>query len=239
MRFFLLKLFILLVVIVGCKSKEEKKTQTANSNADSKVEKSDLKIKLKIEKKFSFDFEKGVIGKLPAPWKKYLTGNGIIGKWQIVKDGDNSVLGQVSLEGKGKHYNILVNEKIKYKNLEIKVKFKGVKGTEDQGGGPVWRFLDKNNYYVARANPLENNYRVYKVKKGVRYQLATAELPVDSGVWYTLTVKMVEDHIECFLNGKKYLDIKDSTFKSAGKTGLWTKADAFTYFDNMKIRKID
>ena len=81
-----------------------------------------------------------------------------------------------------------VNENEIYDDFELVVKFKGVKGKEDQGGGPVWRYQDNNNYYIARANPLENNYRVYKVVDGKRIQMDSARLKVTSGEWHTIKV---------------------------------------------------
>jgi Domain of Unknown Function (DUF1080) len=116
------------------------------------------------------------------------------------------------------------------------VSFKALKGKLDQGGGLVWRYQDNNNYYIARMNPLEDNFRVYKVVNGKRIQLATKEdLPVKAGEWHTITIKMAGDQIECSLDGKKYLEAKDDTFAKPGKIGLWSKADAQSYFDNLKI----
>jgi hypothetical protein len=86
-------------------------------------------------------------------------------------------------------------------------------------------------------NPLESNYRVYKVKDGKRTQLDTKEeLKISTEKWHTLKVKQVGESIECWLDGKKYLGVKDNTFTKAGKIGLWTKADAQTYFDDLGVR---
>jgi hypothetical protein len=85
-------------------------------------------------------------------------------------------------------------------------------------------------------NPLEDNFRVYKVIDGKRIQLGTKEeLKVNAGEWHTLKIKMVGDRIECFLDGKKELDVKDNAIQKAGKVGLWTKADAQTYFDQFRV----
>jgi hypothetical protein len=115
------------------------------------------------------------------------------------------------------------------------VRSRGVAGREDQGGGPVWRYQDTKNYYIARQNNLEDNYRVYKVVDGRRIQLGTADVTARTGTWHELKVTMADDHIECFFDGKKYLDVKDDTFKKAGKVGLWTKADAQTRFDDFVV----
>lgn len=91
----------------------------------------------------------------------------------------------------------------------------------------MWRARDAKSYYIARYNQLENNYRVYKVEGGRRTQLGTAEIMRSEG-WHTLRITMTGEQIECYYDGKKYLNVSDSTFTDAGKTGLWTKADAQT-----------
>ncbi len=186
----------------------------------------------------NFDFENSPIGKLPSGWSNHFTGRGKLGTWQVIKDNDNKVLAQLSLENHGYHFNLAIYDELELNDLELTVDFKGVKGKEDQGGGPVWRYQDENNYYVARANPLENNFRVYKVVNGNRQQMASARIKIPSNKWHNIKIRMIGDHIECFYNGFKFLDVHDSTFKKAGKVGLWTKADAYTYFDNVKIFKI-
>ena len=98
--------------------------------------------------------------------------------------------------------------------------------------------IASNNYYIARMNPLEDNYRVYKVVAGKRIQLGSVDIKISSGEWHTLRVVHEADHIQCYLDGKPHLDIKDDTFKEAGKIGLWTKADAQTYFANMKVKRL-
>ncbi len=180
-------------------------------------------------------FENVEVGKMPADWSNQYTGRGKLGRWEVRLDGDNKVLAQVSKENFGYHFNLAVWEKSSYQDLELTVKFKGVEGKEDRGGGPVWRYQNADNYYIARANPLENNFRVYKVVDGNRRQLASARLRVTSGEWHTIRILMQGNHIECYYDGKKYLDVKDDTFKQSGKIGLWTKADAVTYFDDLKV----
>ena len=121
-------------------------------------------------------------------------------------------------------------------DVEATVSFKAVKGEKDQGGGIVWRYQDANNYYIARMNPLEDNFRVYKVVDGKRTkEFQNAEVKVQTGEWHILKIKMTGDHIECFLDGKKHLDVKDDSIAKAGKIGLWTKADAQTYFDQFTV----
>ncbi len=183
----------------------------------------------------SFNFDNDEIGKIPSGWTGYFTGKGKSGRWEIINDYDNRVLAQTSKENFGYHFDVIVNDQLSYTDLELTLKFKGVEGDEDQGGGPVWRFQDATNYYVARANPLENNYRVYKVIDGNRIMLKSIDIEVNTGQWYDIKIIMKGNNIECHLDGRLLLSTLDSSFPRAGKIGVWTKADAVTYFDNLKI----
>src|SRR5262249_45715295 len=123
------------------------------------------------------------------------------------------------------------------KDLELSVQFKAMRGKNDQGGGLVWRYQDADNYYICRMNPLEDNFRVYKVVGGKRTQLETKEdLKIPTGEWHTIKIEQRGDQIECYLDGKKYLEARDGTFTNAGKVGLWSKSDAQSHFDKFEIR---
>ena len=180
---------------------------------------------------------------MPNDFSNQLTGKGGPGKWEVIKDGTapsiSNVIAQTSQEYFGYHFSMAINEKEAYDDFELIVKFKGVAGREDQGGGPVWRYQDNNNYYIARANPLENNYRVYKVVGGKRIQMDSARLKVTSGEWHTIKIIALKDHIQCFYDGQPYLDVKDDTFQKKGRIGLWTKVDAVTYFDDLEVKPIE
>lgn len=187
-----------------------------------------------------FRFGKEDVGKLPKGWKAAQTGKGEGSVWKVLADDtapsqSRFVLAQTA-ESPSALFNLCVADDTSYKDVEVIVAFKAMKGVNDQGGGVCWRYQDANNYYIARMNPLEDNYRLYRVVAGKRIQLATKEdLKVLVGTWHTLTITMVGDHIECSLDGKKHLEAKDDTFTKTGKVGLWTKADAQTYFDDFKI----
>jgi hypothetical protein len=161
----------------------------------------------------------------------------VLGDWKIVADADApsrpGVLTQLA-KNSGSTFNLILASGTNSKNVDISVKMKAVAGKEDQGGGLVWRARDSNNYYVARYNPLEDNYRVYKVEQGQRIQLQNADIKHSEG-WYTLRVTMEGDHIQCYYDGGNYLDVKDSTFQMSGKTGLWTKADAQSHFGDLTM----
>ena len=159
------------------------------------------------------------------------------GDWKVAADTDAptkpNVLAQVA-KSSGPTFNVTLIEDTNYKDVDISVSMKAVAGNTDQGGGLVWRAKDARNYYIARYNPLEDNYRVYKVEAGRRSELQSANIRKSAG-WHTLRISMVADHIECYYDGRKYLDVKDATFPGSGKIGLWSKADAQTHFDNLSV----
>lgn len=180
-------------------------------------------------------FGKADVGKVPIGWSAAQTGKGK-SEWKVVPDetapGKTGFALAQTTADRGATFNLCVADRPVLKDVEISVAFKAVEGESDRGGGIVWRYQDANNYYVARMNPLEDNFRVYKVVGGKRArEFQSADVKVPSGEWHTLKVTMTGDTIECFLDGKKYLEAKDDTFTKAGKVGLWTKADAQTRFD--------
>lgn len=132
-------------------------------------------------------------------------------------------------------YNLAIAQKVSVQDFEMSVRVRPQTGGYDQGGGLIWRCQDPDNYYVCRINPLENNYRVYKVVNGKRQQLQSSEADTPAGRWHTLHVTMTGDHMTCDLNGRKMLDVRDDTFKAAGTVGLWTKADASSSFDDFVV----
>ena len=192
-------------------------------------------------KQFSTDFEDAKVGEIPKGWSAAKTGPGKGSVWKIVEDKTApkgpKVLAQTA-ESPLNLFNLCVADESKFKDVEISVAFKAVEGEDDRGGGVLWRYKDADNYYTARFNPIEKNYRLYKVLRGKRTQLATADVAAEAGKWHTLAITMKADAIICSLNGKKYLEAHDGTFSDAGKVGLWTKADARTYFDDFQAREI-
>jgi hypothetical protein len=188
-------------------------------------------------------FAKGDLGKVPTGWKVDKTGKGEGSKWEVVADDSTPsksgfALAQMA-ESPGSMFNLCVADDTDYKDVEASVAFKANKGKNDQGGGIVWRYQDANNYYIARMNPLEDNFRVYKVIDGKRSpEFQNAEAKVKAGEWHTIKVKQAGDHIECFLDGKKYLDVKNNSITKSGKVGLWTKADAQTSFDSFEVKNL-
>ncbi|MDE2506977.1 MAG: hypothetical protein KGM43_07190 [Planctomycetota bacterium] len=134
-------------------------------------------------------------------------------------------------------FNVMLAEGVSATDVDLSVNLRAVAGELDRGGGVVWRARDAKNYYVARYNPLEDNLRVYKVVDGVRSQHFQDAAIVHDDRWYSLRVVMKGDHIEVYLDDKKYLDAHDDAFPGAGTVGLWTKSDARTKFENLTLRK--
>jgi hypothetical protein len=193
------------------------------------------------DKKPLLSLTKDDVGKLPAGWKAAQTGKGEGSVWKVVADdtapsGTGYVVAQTA-ESPNALFNLCVLEDSKYQDLELSVQFKAMRGKNDQGGGVVWRYQDPDNYYICRMNPLEDNFRVYKVVGGKRTQLKTKEdLKIPTGEWHTIKIEQRGDQIECYLDGKKYLEARDGTFPNAGKVGLWSKSDAQSHFDKFEIR---
>ena len=188
------------------------------------------------------DFEAGAVGNAPTGWSLARTGDGEGSDWKIAEDNTapkgSKVLAQTG-ESPRPTFNLCVADNTGFRDVEVSVAFKAVRGKMDQGGGVVWRYQDHNNYYVVRFNPLEDNYRLYKVVDGKRSQLASKEeLKAPAGNWHTLLVRMNGDEIVCLLDGTKHLEAKDGMFSKAGKVGLWTKADAQTCFDDFQAREL-
>src|SRR5262249_17959943 len=151
----------------------------------------------------TFRFSKEDAGKVPTGWKAAQTNKGAGSVWNVVADdtapsGSKWVLAQLAA-APSQVFNLCVAEKTSYLDVEISVNFKAVRGDTDQGGGIVWRYQDANNYYVARMNPLEENYRVYKVVNGKRIELkrTKGDVKVQTGSWHTLKIRHVGKKIEC------------------------------------------
>ncbi len=157
-----------------------------------------------------------------------------VGEWTVVNADGGKVLAQ-SAKNANSVFNVVLVDDTKAKDVDISVKVKALAGESDQGGGLVWRAKDAKNYYIVRYNHKEDNFRVYKVVDGVRSQpFQNADVKHHDG-WMGVRVTMKDDHIECYIDGKKYLDVHDSTFPDAGKIGVWSKADARSQFDDLTL----
>jgi len=185
-------------------------------------------------------FDADAAGKAPAGWTFGYTkpeeGNA---EWVVAKDaGAASGPNVLSLKAHSgdRVFNVAMAVNTSYKDVSVRSRVRGDSGKVDQGGGVIWRCKDANNYYICRINPLEGNFRVYKVADGKRTQIESAKLDTESGKWYVVHAPMVGDSITCYVDGKRYLEARDDTFKDEGMVGLWTKADASSSFDNIAVQ---
>ena len=156
-----------------------------------------------------------------------------VGKWTVEKSDHGKALAQTA-KNSNPTFNVTLITGTEFKDGDISVKMKAVAGEIDQGGGIVWRAKDARNYYFARYNPLEDNYRLYKVIHGKRTLLQNADIMHSDG-WHSLRVNVSGDHVQCYYDGKKYLDFEDSSIQPAGRIGLWSKADAQSHFDDLTL----
>jgi hypothetical protein len=156
-----------------------------------------------------------------------------VGEWKVAASDQGRALAQLA-KNPNSVFNVTLISDTNAKDVDLSVRMKAVAGEHDQGGGLVWRAKDAKNYYLARYNPLEDNYRLYHVVGGKRTLIQNVDITHSDG-WHTLRVTMAGDQITCYYDGKKYLEAKDSTFPEAGKIGLWSKADAQSQFDDLTL----
>ena len=164
------------------------------------------------------------------------------GHWTVQEIPDASTVSKALVQvghSPRPYFNLALVQGERFRDLRLTVKMKALSGEIDQGGGLVWRYQDPGNYYVARVNPLEDNFRVYRVKSGKREMLGSADVQAEAGKWHTLSITMEGNQITCELNGRKLLDVTDDTFQNAGQVGVWTKADANTAFDDLVAESLD
>jgi hypothetical protein len=167
------------------------------------------------------------------------TGQGQTGQWRVVMDTTASggrAIEQSDADRTDYRFPLAIHRSFSAKNIDASVRFKAVAGTIDQAGGIVVRLTDPDNYYVARANAMEDNVRFYRVVKGRRQEIAGANLRVTANEWHTLGLKAEGDSFTISFDGKKLFTAKDQTFAGAGKFALWTKADSITRFDQIEMK---
>lgn len=186
-----------------------------------------------------YNFDGDTAGQPAAKFHAAMTGQGAKAIWIVKADptapSSPHVLAQVSADKTDYRFPLAIADEGSFRDLELSVKFKAISGEVDRAAGLVFRLKDANNYYIVRANALENNYRLYNVLNGRRVQFAGANFKVASGEWHELKVECVGNKITCYYDGEKKIDATDDTFKEAGKVGLWTKADSVTYFDDLRV----
>lgn len=198
----------------------------------------------------SWNFDNESPGGLPSGWAIAAThAREPLAAWEVVgdeaADGEH-VLAMTRIGARaalvdrifsGSTFNLCWTDGVVFADGEIEVKVRADAGIVDQGGGPIWRAQDGDNYYIARYNPLEANFRLYSVVEGTRRMLADAgNIFIDAGDWFTIRIVHRGNRIEGWLNGAKLLQADDTSITAPGGVGLWTKADALTSFDDLIVR---
>lgn len=177
------------------------------------------------------NFDKEVPGSLPRGWTAGVTGQGHP-KWAIESDPTAPSKPNVLKQSGEGTFPWCVKKDVSITDGFVEVKFKPISGKEDQAGGLIWRWKDGNNYYVARANALENNISLYHTEGGSRKTIKYIDAPIATNQWHTLRVNFSGKHITVLLDGKTYIEQDDEHISGPGAVGVWTKADSVTVFDN-------
>src|SRR5215831_13142395 len=177
------------------------------------------------------NFDNLTPGAPPPGWTATKTGSGNP-KWTIERDDTAPSKPNVLKQSGQATYPVCLKNGTNLKDGFVEVKFKPISGKEDQAGGVIWRCKDKDNYYIARANALEDNVTIYHTVKGKRSEKKRLNTKVASNQWHTLRVDFKDHFFVVTFDGQKAFIWKDDTFKDAGKVGVWTKADSTTLFDD-------
>jgi hypothetical protein len=179
----------------------------------------------------TISFDKDPVGSLPAGWVAGVTGRGAP-KWAIETDRTAPSAPNVLKQSGSGAFPWCVKKDVSLTDGTVQVKFKPISGSEDAAGGLVWRWKDGDNYYVARANALENNVSLYYTENGHRSTIKYVNAPVAKNQWHTLRVEFSGRRIKVALDGKSYIELDDDHIVGPGAVGVWTKADSVTSFDD-------
>ena len=180
--------------------------------------------------------------RLEPEFTQWRTGEGDAAEWAVVADASaegGRAIAQVSKDKTGYRFPLAIYKLFSGKDVGVSIRLKPVAGTVDQAGGIAVRLLTPDDYYVVRANALEDNVRFYRVVKGRRERLAGADTKVAANVWHTLALKAEGDRFSISYDGKTLFTAEDNTFAGPGKVALWTKADSVTHFDMIAITPFD
>jgi hypothetical protein len=190
------------------------------------------------------DFTADIVDQPPKGFEfGHTAGVGRPGRWIVQTDGSNKVLAQTDADSTRSRFPVAVLSDLTTTDADVSVRFKPISGRVDQAAGLVWRYQNQDNYYIVRANALEDNVVLYKVEGGRRTDLPVKgegrtygkKSEVPAGQWSTLRVVASGPSFEVYLNGTKLYKVEDMTFRQAGKVGVWTKADSVTQFDDLTV----
>lgn len=181
-----------------------------------------------------FNFDSDAAGSLPPGWSAGVTGRGSA-HWSVEVDASAPSAPHVLKQSGRGDFPWCVRPEVSLADGFVEVRFKPVAGKEDQAGGVVWRWKDGGNYYVARANALENNVSLYHTTAGSRRTIKYVEAPVAGDAWHALRVEFRGTRIRVLFDGTGYIELDDEHIAGEGAVGLWTKADSVTLFDDFRF----
>ncbi len=197
-----------------------------------------------------YDFEGDTVGMLPHGFSAAHSGRGAEGRWEVIEAGAPSghlAVAQLDVDRTNYRFPLLVLDAPRARDVELSVMGHPVSGTKDQAIGLIWRYQDPDNYYVLRANALEDNVVLYKMENGERTDLPLlgkgrsygidVDVPLRS--WSKLGVRAEAQLFTAFLDGRELFQVTDETFQNPGRVGLWTKADSVTWFDDLRLATFD
>jgi hypothetical protein len=188
------------------------------------------------------NFEDSSAGGPALSFETGLTGKGGPVRWELLRDESAPngplVLAETSGDRTSDRFPLAILKGFEARDVEVKVRFKPISGKVDQAAGLMVRVRDEDNYYIARANVLEGNVRLYKVVDSRRQQFAGVAATVLKGKWQELGLRVEGDRLTVSLDGKELFSATDRTFAEAGQVGLWTKADSLTHFDDLVVRRL-
>jgi len=184
------------------------------------------------------NFDTSATGSAPSGWTSGVTGRGT-SRWTVERDVSAPSKPNVLKQSDRGDFPWCVKNESQVIDGYVEVKFKPVSGKDDQAGGIVWRWQNGDNYYVARANALENNVSLYYTQDGRRITLKYVDAPVASNEWHILRVTFSGKRMRVALDGTVYIDFEDAHITGRGRVGLWTKADSVTLFDDFTYASED
>ncbi len=168
-------------------------------------------------------------GSAPPDWTCGVTGRGSP-VWMVETDASAPSRPNVLKQSGAGAFPWCVKKDVSIADGYVEVKFKALAGAEDQAAGLVWRWKNGDNYYVARANALEDNVSLYYVQSGRRMTIKYVDAPVERRQWHVLRAEFSGKEIKVLLDGKRYIELRDDHVSGSGSVGVWTKADSMTAF---------
>ena len=186
----------------------------------------------------TINFDADPVGTAPSGWTAGVTGRGAQ-RWTVEADANAPSKPNVLKQSGRGDFPWCVKNDPQFVDGFVEMKFKSVSGKEDQAGGVVWRWKDGDNYYVARANALENNVSLYYTQNGRRNTIKYVDAPVAKNEWHTLRVNFAGTRVQVALDGKPYIELDDQHITGAGRVGVWTKADSVTLFDDFSYGQVE